>query len=419
MILSAMKVIATILAGLVFFGAPIAIAAEQPPVNYIAHEWGTFTSVQGADGNQMPWNPLTTAELPKFVYDLIRGKLFDLSKTASVSRQRMETPVIYFHSDQVFNVDVDVVFPKGRITEWYPRGLRPLRPKPGQPAISWPGVTVIPRGSAEARGLEKHLPKENGGSHYYAAREAEADFVSVANLEGAPEVEKFLFYRGVADFIAPLQVTMPNADSPDLRLENTGDQPLQSLFVVRVGEGFMSVTPIDNLDAKADISAGMSDLLTIDEGRAKLGAMLRENLTRAGLTATEADAMVKTWDDSWFAERGVRVLYILPQAWADSVLPLALNPAPNQIVRVFVGRAEVITPQVELALIREIDRGKTDDLAVRAEAARNIRSLGLGRFLEPAFRRIAQQRPEDREFSTRGWELLSEANKPLPTLTRR
>src|SRR4029434_4238923 len=104
MILSAMKVIATILAGLVFFGAPIAIAAEQPPVNYIAHEWGTFTSVQGADGNQMPWNPLTTAELPKFVYDLIRGKLFDLSKTASVSRQRMETPVIYFHSDQVFNV---------------------------------------------------------------------------------------------------------------------------------------------------------------------------------------------------------------------------------------------------------------------------------------------------------------------------
>jgi hypothetical protein len=412
-----MKVIATILAGLVFYATPA--RAEQPPVNYIVHEWGTFTSVQGADGNQMPWNPINVAELPKFVYDLVRGNIFDLSKSASVSRQRMETPVIYFHSDQVFNVNVDVAFPKGRVTEWYPRGLRPLRPKPGQPAISWPGVTVIPRESAEASGLEKQLLKDNGGSHYYAAREAEADFVSVASPEGAPEVEKFLFYRGVADFIAPLQVTIPNAESPDLRLENTGDQSLQSLFVVRVGEGFMTITPVDSLEAKASISAGLSDPLPIDEGRAKLGSMLRGSLTNAGLTATEADAMVKTWDESWFAERGVRVLYILPQTWADSVLPLTLTPAPNQIVRVFVGRAEVITPQVELALTREIDRNKSDDLAARAESVRNIRSLGLGRFLEPAFRRIAQQRPEDRDFSTRGWELLTEANKPSPTLTRR
>jgi hypothetical protein len=367
----------------------------------------------------MPWNPLTTTDLPKFVYDVNRAKLFDLSKTASHSRQRMETPVIYFHSDQVFNVNVDVAFPQGRVTEWYPQGIRPLRPKAGQPAISWPGVTVIPRGSAEAKGLEKQLPKESGGSHYYAAREAEADFVSITNPKGAPEVEKFLFYRGVADFIAPLQVTMPNADSPDLRLENTGDQSLQSLFVVRVGEGFMTITPAGDLEAKANISAGISDPLPIEEGRAKLGTMLRESLARAGLTTTEANAMVKTWDESWFTERGVRVLYILPQTWADSVLPLTLTPAPNQVVRVFVGRAEVITPQVELALTREIDRSKSDDLAMRAESVRNIRSLGLGRFLEPAFRRVAQQRPEDRDFSTRGWELLSEANKPIPTLTRR
>ena len=60
--LNAMKVIATFLAGLVFVGTPV--GAEQPPVNYIAHEWGTFTSVQGADGIQLEWNPLVTSELP-------------------------------------------------------------------------------------------------------------------------------------------------------------------------------------------------------------------------------------------------------------------------------------------------------------------------------------------------------------------
>jgi len=41
----------------------------EPRENYVAHEWGTFTSVQGADGIQLEWNPLVTSELPGFVYD--------------------------------------------------------------------------------------------------------------------------------------------------------------------------------------------------------------------------------------------------------------------------------------------------------------------------------------------------------------
>jgi hypothetical protein len=412
-------VITSIVAGLAIAAAPV--GAESPPVNYIAHEWGTFTSVQGADGIQMYWNPLLTTDLPKFVYDLARARigLADVAKSGTVARQRMETPVIYFHSDQVFNVDIDVTFPKGYVTEWYPRGLRPSRGMSAKPAVSWREVTVIPRDSLEAKELEAKLRKENGGSHYYAAREAEADYVSVANPDGAPEVEKFLFYRGVGNFFAPLQVTIPDARSADLRLENTGDENLQSLFVVRVGEGFMTITPIGNLPARSTMTASVSDPVPVEEGRTKLGDMLRESLTRAGLTSTEAVAMVKTWDDSWFGERGVRVLYLLPQTWADAVLPLTLNPMPNQLVRVFLGRAEVITPQMELALIQEIDRGKSNDAAIRAESIKNIRSLGLGRFLEPAFRRIAQLRPDDRDFSTRGWELLNAANQPTPTLTRR
>jgi hypothetical protein len=39
------------------------------PATYVAHEWGTFTSVQGADGAQMLWNPFNALELPRFVYD--------------------------------------------------------------------------------------------------------------------------------------------------------------------------------------------------------------------------------------------------------------------------------------------------------------------------------------------------------------
>src|SRR3974390_2150029 len=35
----------------------------------IAHEWGTFTSVQGSDGTLLSWRPLETSGLPGFVYD--------------------------------------------------------------------------------------------------------------------------------------------------------------------------------------------------------------------------------------------------------------------------------------------------------------------------------------------------------------
>ena len=39
--------------------------------------------------------------------------------------------------------------------------------------------------------------------------------------------------------------------------------------------------------------------------------------------------MVKTWKDSWFAEDGVRILYVLPQSWTERTLPMLLNPTPQ------------------------------------------------------------------------------------------
>src|SRR5215207_10116536 len=119
--MKAKLVLATLLTGNL-----IACAAD-----FIAHEWGTFTSVQGADGIQLEWNPLITTDLPKFVYDRnrptanARGKAFRqyVSKSAFVALQRMETPVIYFYADEEVTVDVNVRFPQGMVTEWYPQTI--------------------------------------------------------------------------------------------------------------------------------------------------------------------------------------------------------------------------------------------------------------------------------------------------------
>src|SRR5262249_27296266 len=45
----------------------------QRPVlpSLTVHEWGTFTSIAGRDGNAVLWRPLAgTADLPSFVYQI-------------------------------------------------------------------------------------------------------------------------------------------------------------------------------------------------------------------------------------------------------------------------------------------------------------------------------------------------------------
>src|SRR2546426_8454886 len=112
---------------LVFIGSTAVVAAAtgmliaaQPAADYVAHEWGTFTSVQGGDGVLLDWRPLESSRLPKFVYDwqnpgLNRRAAGNLAfgKIGMLTLQRMETPVIYFYAEEKQAVDVAVKFPQG------------------------------------------------------------------------------------------------------------------------------------------------------------------------------------------------------------------------------------------------------------------------------------------------------------------
>jgi hypothetical protein len=392
---------------------PLAAEAE-PAADYVAHEWGTFTSVQGADGVQIAWNPINVSELPKFVYDRTRsagGAPFVLAKSAFMARQRLETPVIYFHSPQHLDVSVTVRFPQGTVTEWFPTASIPKVQRAGNPALEWKSVSIIPRNGLAASKASGQLPREPRGSHYYAAREAEADFVRVRSGDGE-EFEKFLFYRGIGNFDAPLRVAQPSSDPGVVKLENPGDAPLRNLFLVSVRDEKMAITAVPALEARTDLTISAADHQPIEIQRGLLAGLLRQALVEEGLYASEAAAMVKTWEDSWFDEPGLRVLYVLPTAFTEKVLPLSLEPAPKEIARVMVGRAEVLTVQMEQALAAEFERYKEDKPGDRTAAVANVRALGLGRFLDATLRRLIAQRPEDKALSTLGWELLQAASKP-------
>src|SRR6058998_4200620 len=92
--------------------------------NLVVHEWGTFTSIAGRDGVALEWRPLNgSSDLPRFVHTMekVASGLRHQTKADLTALVRMETPVLYFYSNQEMNVSAEVDFPKGKITEWYPQ----------------------------------------------------------------------------------------------------------------------------------------------------------------------------------------------------------------------------------------------------------------------------------------------------------
>jgi hypothetical protein len=397
-------------------------AAFGSNTGYVAHEWGTFTSVQAADGVQMAWNPLSVAELPDFVYSLSwpQGKNVarrnDLAaKAGYLALQRMETPVIYFYADEQQSVNVSVNFPKGLVTEWYPQATRAnsfgeqelKRRQPLQGEILWQNVNILSKKDPSAVRLDR------SGSHYYAARETDANLLRLDTKRGS-ETERFLFYRGVASFQAPLKVTQQGDSADTIELRNSGSDDLRSLFVYQVQGDRAAWALIPKLPPGESASVQLqfqNKAVTHAQFHDQVTPELRKALAAEGLFDREAAAMVKTWDDSWFAEQGLRVLYILPRQWTDETLPLTLTPAARQIARVMVGRAELITPAMETTLLQEMSRYAGADTVARAQAVENVRKLGLGRFSEAVMRRILTRTPVTPEFSNRAWELLQAVNK--------
>jgi len=382
----------------------------------IVHEWGTFTSVQGGDGVLLPWQPFITPDLPKFVYEWQRpgfghqspGRLL---KGGIRSLQRMETPVIYFYSDRELTADVTVNFPAGFITEWYPQAqqigsrnrpplanetnLMVVNPIFSNSVIAWRGLQILPTNSPK---LAAQLPTDNSDNHYFAARETDSSFVRVATggTNGTtPELEKLLFYRGTGNFATPLRVTVTDAGL--VSVANTGAQPLTGLFLVERRNGAGRWTELGDLlpgqskQWRELAAREQLEPVALETFSQQLGNRLEKALVHAGLFPRDATAMVKTWSKSWFTEEGVRVLYILPREWTDATLPLTLNPQPQKLERVMVGRAEIIPPTLQKELAGEIASAKSGDKTAEQRLQDHARKLG--RFYGPAHQLASQRLP--------------------------
>jgi hypothetical protein len=351
-------------------------AAQQPPQNdLVVHEWGTFTSIADPDGRAMDWLPLTgSTDLPSFV-EHFRDVKF---KGGLYGTVRMETPVLYFYSPQETTVSVDVSFPKGLITEWYPHsdsansGLTSkdyalvLMKRPG--GISWPSVHIDSHAASE-------FPTDKSENHYYAARETSSAAIEISTPAGTQR-EKFLFYRGVAAFSPSITATV--AADNTVSLQNDSSEPIPNVILFERRGAQLGYRVLGPLTDQASLAPP-----ALDGSLDSLYSTLESILIFQGLFPDEAHAMLETWKTSWF-EEGSRLIYIVPRAFVDSVLPLHINPAPTNTTRVFVGRLELVTPATQHAVESAFLRGDRATLAK------------YGRFLEPIIFFMIQQTEDEK-----------------------
>jgi hypothetical protein len=191
--------------------------------------------------------------------------------------------------------------------------------------------------------------------------------------------EKFLFYRGLGNFNLPMKMAALGNDK--FEITNSGDDASGALLLMRIDNGVVRFTRMDPIRARSMIEVTLPETeSTVDQ---LTEAMVRE-LMAAGLYERESLAMVNTWRSSWFGENGTRVLYLVPGKQTDQLLPLKIDPAPDEQLRVLVGRLETITPEDCQQLVRRLVGNVANDPPTNARIKEVLKSLG--RFAEPAIK---------------------------------
>ena len=375
------------------------VAGPPPdPGKLIVHEWGTFLAVQGSDGVTLAGMVESEEQLPRFVRERTLGGLSRLKAFT-----KMETPVTYFYVDRPRSVQVRVTMNGGQLTHWFPaaQSFGPPtsngKPEPSNTFLDWGTIELTPDPHSTTVGPHPPvpgLPPIAWGDTWRFVRETDSALVRVLVRGRVTEAEKFLFYRGVGAVDLPLRaefVQTPDRRIPSLTLRNRGKDGIQGIFWLQVDKDAIQFEALPSLAAGAERSLGdryaHKPAMPLAEGVPKAKQALAEALVRAGLYPKEAQAMVNNWERSYFQTEGLRVLYIVPRARVDEIIPIQVKPAPDQLERVMVGRLEVLTPDKEQKLERAVADLGSPNPQVRESAGKEL--ARLGRFQEPVLRRVA------------------------------
>ena len=208
-------------------------------------------------------------------------------------------------------------------------------------------------------------------------------------LRPLPEYERFLFYRGLGEARLPLRLDARQGGTLSADREPTHGEGIRHVFVLRVenGRGVYRYLPqLRPGELASSVIPAMDSAQPLAEFTKAIASDLASRLEASGLYAKEARAMVNTWSSSYFQTEGIRVLCVLPQSWTDHFIPMTVVPKPKQVVRVMVGRLELMTPERERRAEAAVRSLADPDGTQRVQAFAYLREQG--RYVEPIIRRV-------------------------------
>ena len=353
----------------------------------VVHEWGTFTALQNERGEQLGGINIDDEPVPNFVHNLnpyVLQSSYTLRETRSKGAPqrhpyinvRLETPVIYFYppksQDGPMRVNVDVSFRGGWLTEFYPYAAAVA---PGLKENSFEFGAITPQTFSRLSWHDLKIGTDRAGpttnEHVWTTpRLTEA--TPVATPEG--EAEKYLFYRGVGNFSAPLTIAH-NTEAGKLSLRGNFSEALASGQQVKVngawlvhirGDGrtaFRRIEPFAATNDPTTVLTTVSSRFDDQDYKAinadKLRTQMHEALVAEGLFEDEAFAMLRTWDRAYFQKPGLRVFFTVPRKWTDHRMALEVS-VPAKIERVMMGRIELVSPE-QRALLNRLAQAATSD----------------------------------------------------------
>jgi hypothetical protein len=341
------------------------------------HEWGTFTALQNEKGEALPGINIDDEPLPAFCHNLhpwalVRAnsvphpQMKGLAERHPYVTLRLETPVLYFHpSDQEklpFAIDVEVQFRGGWLTEFYPHA-EPDAPGLKRNEFTFGPITADTVGSLAWRNIQVGtagaIPQTT--EHVWLAprnvRSATVTVPPQTDKDRESESEQFLFYRGVANRPVPLRVVDDfsshlltlRGQAADVLAEGQSAR-ISGLWLVDIRSdgivAFRSLDPITVLHDTTSVLTTTSSYFAQGEYSAghleDLRLKVHAALVADGLNDDEATAMLETWKRAYFQSPGLRLFFLVPRVWTDTVLPLQLS-RPAEVTRVMMGRIELIS----------------------------------------------------------------------------
>ncbi len=333
------------------------IADIDETKKFVVHEWGVFHFKLG-DVELSKSDILN--ELPKFIQKPrpIQPKLKLPIKPVPVRPNPVpprpgpyaRKPIIYFYTDKPLKVTVEVKLTSGKPLCWWPYA------EVKNNTFTWKNITV---GGSPEFSISNKIDKK---SWFNAARNTDASWVDVNGTR-----EKFLFYEGEkVKTELPLKIT---GTKDRVKIENLAQKALQDIFVFK--------------DKKFKYFSELKKAETVEfskiEKSPKASANLEKILVKAGLKMKEAKSIVKIWDQEFFKNKGIRIIYRMSRNQYDNLLSIKITPEPDKLVRVGLVLVEDINPELQTKIENLIKM-----LASKKDAERDKTSQSLLKIGRPA-----------------------------------